>query len=129
MAMISSRPQPYPTPSATIAAAMTDQPSGVTTPCTARAARLIAAAAVRAPDEPTLDDDREQAALPGLLGNARVGLGEGHTACLVEGGGVSMSTCAIMFDAVTPSNSASGSRIRRCASTGSASALMSSGTT
>ena len=80
-------------------------------------------------EQRTLDDHREQAALPGLLGNAREGPGEAHTTCLVDGGGVSMSTCAIMFDAVTPSNSASGSRISRCASTGSASALISSGTT
>jgi hypothetical protein len=52
-----------------------------------------------------------------------------HTACLSLGGGVSMSSWLMMLDAVTPSNSASGSSTRRWASTGSASAFTSSGIT
>ncbi len=51
------------------------------------------------------------------------------SACRSLGGGVSMSTWPMMLGAVTPSNSASGSRIRRWASTGSASDFTSSGTT
>ena len=54
---------------------------------------------------------------------------EGHTACLSLGGTVSMSSCPMMLDAVTPSNSASASRMSRCASTGSASTFTSSGMT
>jgi len=53
----------------------------------------------------------------------------GHTACRSLGGAVSMSSWPITLSEVTPSNSASGSRRRRCASTGSASTLTSSGIT
>ena len=108
---------------------MTAQPSGVTTPCTVRAHPATTSAAASTPPHGTADDDREQSLPLGLLGDRRPRLGEGHTACLLDGGGVSMSTWAIMFDVVTPSNSASASRMSRCASTGSASALTSSGTT
>ncbi len=65
----------------------------------------------------------------GRRGRRAADAADRHTACRSLGGGVSRSSWEMMLDEVTPSNSASGSRIRRCASTGSASDLMSSGTT
>jgi len=67
--------------------------------------------------------------LPGCLGP---GVGEGawaHSRSLWLGGGVSRRIWPITAVAVTPSNSASGSRMRRWASTASASVLTSSGVT
>src|SRR5690606_15160322 len=59
----------------------------------------------------------------GRLAPAPRRAGGAHTACRSLGGGVSSSSWAMTLEAVTPSNSASGSSTRRCASTGSASDL------
>ena len=83
-------------------------------------------------------DDRVGEQPVALADDAGAGVGEldlgagdgaGHTAARSLGGGTSINSCPTTLEAVTPSNSASGSSTSRCASTGSASAFTSSGVT
>ena len=115
---------------------MIDQPSAVMTPVSHAQTREIATPVARVYAYECDDGVGEQAVAcpddPGTrVGELRLGEFRGvrHTAGRSIGGAVSMRICAMTLDEVTPSNSASGSRTSRWASTGSASAFTSSGVT
>ena len=144
----STHPSRYPKPSAVGMRASTTQPIGVMTPLSRRPTRTNDAAdrtrRAHGADDRVGEDAGARTDEPGTrvgepgrlrlrrrIGATprRVAAARRHTACRSLGGGVSSSSCAMMLDGVTPSNSASGSSTSRCESTASASDLMSSGTT